>query len=604
MSIQKPVIKKLDDNLNSLMVYEKFLEMQPDGCIEKKYILEYPAVYIHSRKNLDGKYDVYVGETNNVFQRTREHFDRIRIANSWQSSLLGNGDAVLRFIGHPHFNKSLTLDVENRFMLYLSAVKSTNPLKNGRFNEQGTYFTSDEVTTTFTKIWETLHQDDSDLFPAATEVENSAIFKSSPFHKLYPDQREAKDAILGIVHHALIATSENERGKLVFVEGESGTGKTVLNSTLFYELCTEENLGSNEKAWNCHLVINHDEQLKVYQDIANKLMLSSVDKDFITKPTTFINQYYKKNKKIKEPDVDVVFVDEAHLLWSQGKQSYQNNNMIEDLRKIAKVVVLMFDQRQVMHVQDYWDPEYILQLKNEAKSQEEIDGISNYYHLTQQLRISGSGEIVDWIKSFTDELIIKSIPQDNNYDLQVFDSPFEMEECLKSKIMSDSEKYRLSRIIATFDWPYIDGKTPENDPYWMVKINSSEGVWQKPWNKQLPLDKQDKRVVKNLSWAEQPQTIDEVGSTFTIQGSDLSIAAVILGPSVRFKNGKVFFDASKHADKKALQNRTLSDGTKKQFTDLFIGNEVNVLMKRGVNGLYIYACDPDLRAELKKKSFR
>ena len=302
--------------------------------------------------------------------------------------------------------------------------------------------------------------------------------------------------------------------------------------------------------------------------------------------------------------MDVVFVDEAHLLWSQGKQSYQNKNMIEDLRRIAKVVVLMFDQRQVMHAQDYWDPAYIESLKDIAKAKKATTGLSYYYQLTKQMRITGGPDIVNWIMDFTDNQIIHPLPYDKNYDLRVFDSPFEMENCLRQKIKSDPEKYRLSRILATFDWPYVDGRKPENDKYWMVKVETPKGEWKKPWNKQLPIPKENKREQRKLSWAEQSHTMDEVGSTFTIQGSDLSIAALILGPSVRFKDGKIWFDESKHADKKAIQNRTLEDGTKTSFADVFISNEVNVLMKRGVNGLYIYACDPDLRKELRKKSIQ
>ena len=46
----------------------------------------------------------------------------------------------------------------------------------------------------------------------------------------------------------------------------------------------------------------------------------------------------------------------------------------------------------------------------------------------------------------------------------------------------------------------------------------------------------EKRALKGLAWAEQPQTINEVGSTFTIQGFDLNYAGVILGPSVKYRN--------------------------------------------------------------------
>lgn len=103
-----------------------------------------------------------------------------------------------------------------------------------------------------------------------------------------------------------------------------------------------------------------------------------------------------------------------------------------------------------------------------------------------------------------------------------------------------------------------------------------------------------------MSWAEQPVSLNEVGSTFTIQGFDLNYAGVILGPSVKYRNGKIVIDPSQSADKKATQFRTLADGSRAQFGREFIRNEINVLLTRGVQGLYLYAVDDELRAALLK----
>ena len=126
------------------------------------------------------------------------------------------------------------------------------------------------------------------------------------------------------------------------------------------------------------------------------------------------------------------------------------------------------------------------------------------------------------------------------------------------------------------------------------------GNWHKPWNLQLEaeLSKKEKSSIKKLAWAEQPQTINEVGSTFTIQGFDLNYAGVILGPSVKYRDGKIIFDPSASRNEKAIRNRTLSDGTKKKFGEILIQHEVRVLMTRAINGMYIYACDPELQAAL------
>ena len=108
----------------------------------------------------------------------------------------------------------------------------------------------------------------------------------------------------------------------------------------------------------------------------------------------------------------------------------------------------------------------------------------------------------------------------------------------------------------------------------------------------------EKKAISSLSWAEQPQTINEVGSTFTIHGFDLNYAGVIIGPSVKYRDGKIVFDPTESCNRKATQYRTMPDGSKKKFGEEFLRNELNVLMKRGVNGLYIYACDNELRKKL------
>lgn len=102
----------------------------------------------------------------------------------------------------------------------------------------------------------------------------------------------------------------------------------------------------------------------------------------------------------------------------------------------------------------------------------------------------------------------------------------------------------------------------------------------------------------DLSWAEQEQSIKKVGSTFTIQGFDLNYAAVIIGPSVTYRNGKIEFNPDKSFNKKATENRTLSDGNKAKFGEMLLRNELNVLLTRGVNGLYLFAVDEELQTAL------
>ena len=78
----------------------------------------------------------------------------------------------------------------------------------------------------------------------------------------------------------------------------------------------------------------------------------------------------------------------------------------------------------------------------------------------------------------------------------------------------------------------------------------------------------------------------------------MNYSGVILGPSVKYRNGHIVFDTNESYNEKATRNRTLSDGTKQKFGEILIQHEVRVLMIRGVNGMYIYACDSELQKAL------
>ena len=78
------------------------------------------------------------------------------------------------------------------------------------------------------------------------------------------------------------------------------------------------------------------------------------------------------------------------------------------------------------------------------------------------------------------------------------------------------------------------------------------------------------------------------------------ILLAALGKSVKYRNGKIVYDPSETSNGKVTKNRTMEDGTKQNFAKELLKHEIRVLMTRGVNGLYIYACDDQLRKALKK----
>lgn len=150
------------------------------------------------------------------------------------------------------------------------------------------------------------------------------------------------------------------------------------------------------------------------------------------------------------------------------------------------------------------------------------------------------------------------------------------------EIRKKNEEYGLSRLVATFD--YMHKK--DGQDYFI-----EEGNFKLPWN----------RTHYKNTWAEQESTIDEVGSIYTIQGFDLNYVGVILGPSVsyNFEKQELEIITTKYEDLEAFRGRDdISKDKMSEIKQQIILNSINVLMKRGINGLYIYASDPKLQQKL------
>ena len=203
-------------------------------------------------------------------------------------------------------------------------------------------------------------------------------------------------------------------------------------------------------------------------------------------------------------------------------------------------------------------------------------------------------------------LIITQLPKENN-NKQVENEPVECETKINKYInylekeQKDSNynvieenktKEKLSRMVATYDWDYL--KNDKSKTYFVeIEYKNKEGKLEKfkqPWNGEL---KEKGKSTKTNTWAEKEETIEEVGSIYTIQGFDLNYVGVILGKSVTYKDGKIDINPKVHKNKGVK-------GEEKVRKEL-ISNEINVLMTRGVKGLYIYAEDENLRNILLKK---
>lgn len=351
------------------------------------------------------------------------------------------------------------------------------------------------------------------------------------------------------------------------IHGEAGTGKSVVIASLFNTLqdLSKEKYSPIFGTKN-YLLVNNAEMIKTYRSMSKSL--PNIKKKDILKPTTFINEMDKSKDK-----ADIVVVDEAHLLLTK-EDKYNNfyyENQLEEIIKRSKITIFIFDSRQVLRTKSYWTDETMKQLDDKYKFAK--------YPLKTQFRMKCSKETLKWIEDFYDKKIT-CIPQSTK------DFTFEImptAESLKEKIKNLNKKSGLSRIVSTFDYLHKkDGK----EIYYVDK----DGL-DMPWN----------TTDSEKPWAERSETINEVGSIYTVQGFDLNYVGLFLGPSIDFdpSTNSLVVDISKYKDTGAFVGRNdLSKEDLIKYKEEIILNSINTLMKRGIHGLYIYAVNEKLRKHL------
>lgn len=380
--------------------------------------------------------------------------------------------------------------------------------------------------------------------------------------------------------------SPNGLTSMFVIQGDAGTGKSVVLNSLFNEIQklanTDHGKGNALHGTENYLVVNHPEMLKLYHRISYKFPY--IKKASLERPTSLINSCNKHRRKI-----DIVVIDEGHLLATSKDafKRFYGNNHLEELMSLAKILIIVYDDKQSLRMGSYWDDS---DLKNGANLQSIYDKIhekhKNWYHLKQQFRVVAPPDVLDWIDTISVCGKIPQFPQsmkqnqtEDDFDFKIWDDCGAMYDAIKKL----NDRFGQCRILSTYDFPYrLDGKD-----YFVTCGDNFRLRWDRYQPKSV------------LPWSERPDSIDEVGSVYTIQGFDLNYAAVILGRSVAYDADndcikllpELYDDNAGFTKKKNISQPD-------QVRHKIIMNSINVLLTRGVKGLYVYAYDDSLRKRL------
>lgn len=536
----------------------------------------WPVVYTLSN---DG--DIYVGETLNAIARLRQHLD----SESKQRL------SAVRIVIDETFNKSACLDLESYLIRLFAGDGRFQVVNRNEGITDADYYDRVRYRSTFDEIFEQLRA--AGMFTRdIPEIENSDLFKLSPFKALNQEQAVAMEGIL----EGLFEDLERGTRSTIVVQGDPGTGKTIVGVFLMKLLRDIQTSNPDDRPETDSLFSDffHEGYADLLQGfrmgivVPQQSLRKSIQKVFAKTPglgKQFVLTPFEVGAS--DEDFDLLVVDETHRLNQRANQPtgvlnkkfreintrlYGEDDLsktqLDWLRSKSRHQVFLLDQAQSVRPADL-PAEVINPLIGEAKSG------SRFYPLASQMRVAGGADYIDYIRRLlrAEASEPRSFPC---YDLRMFDDLSEMHDAIRAR----DREHALARLVAGYAWPW---RSRKDSSKFDIEL---DGVGLR-WNGTA------------VDWINSRGSLDEVGSIHTVQGYDLNYAGVIIGPDLRMDpaSGRVYADRDSYHDTKGKENNptlgiTYNDDDLLQF----IVNIYAVLLTRGMRGTYIYVCDPGLRA--------
>ena len=550
----------------SSIICFSYAESSIEQISEWGFGTNWPIVYI-----IYNDTTAYVGETLDAVRRTRQHLLEDEF----------NGFTKICFISNMTFNKSVILDLEAFLIKYMSA-DGTKKLKNGNAGVlDHNYFYKEAYVDDFKEIWVGLIQIGI-VQKSLIDIENSELFKYSPYKTLNVEQQKAAFEILRRLNQINDATVNS----IITVSGGAGTGKTILAVYLVKLL---NDIIHNKKVWNA---IENPEDALFLQRISKnfggikkigfvvpmnelrttmKAIFSSIEglsESMVLSPEDVVNSRY-----------DVLVVDEAHRLYRRKNlpggivnkfdsinralmggsftQTEKDFTQLDWIIMSSRIQVLFYDEYQAIRITD---------IGQERFTQICRPHLFKYVELFSQMRCKGGNGYYEYVRNVLEQsnLDIRKYRNIPNYDLKVFDNAKELISIIREK----GEHSNLCKVVTGPGWS-------KNDE---IIIDGQEYCWATGKN-----DTREKALF----------------SIHKIQGFDLNYAGVIFGKEVFYDEETKRIEINKRElrDNRTKNNRDDSGGDNMRR---FVLNIYITLMTRGINGTYVYAVDEKLRDYLRK----
>lgn len=502
---------------------------------DEEYLSNWPMLYI-----LENGRQAYIGESNHVKSRMSEHH------GSAEKRIF----TKVHFIYSSKFNLSVTFDYESKLIQYIAADELYEVRNKNAGMADKEYFQKKEYDEKFQLLWRSL-QRNKIVKHSLEELENSDIFKYSPYKELNDDQRLAVEEIMDSL--------KQDEKQTIIVNGMPGSGKTIVAIFLLKYLKDSDAF----KDKRIGFVVPQTSLRKTLKRIFKSIYgLKASD---VLSPSDVTKKFY-----------DILLVDEAHRLHQYKNISYRGpfkescerigltteSDELDWILRQCKCPILFYDEMQVVGPSGINAERFRRKMLNE-----QTERIMHYYNLLTQMRVMGGNDYIAYVKEILTGKIKKKRTFDH-YELKLM-TDF---AAFNSLMYQKEEEVQLVRMAAGYAWDWISKKKK------LAYDIEIQGI-KKRWNHCTE------------GWMHSDGAIHEVGCIHSVQGYDLNYAFVIIG-------NEIGYDAEKKSIIVRPQNYYDQNGKKTaEYEELkeYIQHIYYVLMTRGIRGTYLYVCDPELR---------
>ena len=347
------------------------------------------------------------------------------------------------------------------------------------------------------------------------------------------------------------------------IEGDAGSGKTVIAATLFHHLKHDPLFAGRKIGLVYANPATRKELQSVFRCVPGK------DQKEILCPVAVTKEHY-----------DIIICDEAQRLRRNQNLGMYTPHFLRGNARLGLGAgcdeldwlltnsddqVFLYDEKQIANPADIPAEQFRARLEVEQ-------GGTRPVALRGQMRIRAGERYVPYIYDVLYQRADQTVSFDR-YEFRLFSSFQAMHQRLREK----EAEMGLCRLSSGYAWKWTSKEEPARPDI----VLDGVGIW---WNQQTG------------GWVRNDSAKGEMGSLYSLVGLDLNYAGVVIGPDLFYdrRERKIKVNRGQFFDNK------VKSGVSEEDLLRYVLNTYATLLTRGIYGTYVYVCDQALRDYLRQ----